>query len=107
MLFWCSLFSRYGERVVDEAHIDVGAVHGEWRSFPCKWQVDAVNAHPCASKSLLVTVATGSDKTHATLGAGSLEEKYLTTMIPPLNGLGKRVQLTLNNTSWRVLRCVL
>ena len=38
-------------------------------------QVDAVNAHPCASKSLLVTVATGSNKTLTTLGAGSLEEK--------------------------------
>ena len=109
VLFWCSLFARYGERVVgervvDEANIDVGTVDGELRSVPCKWQVDAVNAQPCASKSPLVTVATGSDRTLATLGTGSLEEKYLTPVIPPLNDLGKQIQL---NTSWRVLRCVL
>ena len=60
-------------------------------------QVDAVNAQPCASKSLLVTVATGSDKTLTTLGAGSVEERYFTPMISPLNDLGKRIQLTLNN----------
>jgi DNA-binding transcriptional regulator LsrR (DeoR family) len=73
--FWCCLSARYGERVVDEANIDFGAVDGEWRSISCKRQVGAVSTQSCASKSRLVTVATGSDKTLAMLSAGSLEEK--------------------------------
>jgi hypothetical protein len=75
VLFWCCLFARYGERVVDEANIDIGAVDSKWCSVSFRWQVDAVNTQSCASKSLLVTVATGSDKTLAMLGACSLEEK--------------------------------